>query len=238
MATTRFALADQHYDVSGDDEYYLGSAKTPSLVVYTGDELLTVAHDGPKTRFSAAARCTRSDGRTRADMRPSFVQDLDSAGAFEDVKDDDPDFLTILNQPFSIELDDGTLRDLRVLRGAVPFNVASPIDGEQLTGSMSRGQDGKIEGSDVLGVLFTANGPVTATLPEPSAAAVTGTIRLDGSAYYALTGALLLGSEITLTISGTLRDPQTNAPVPVRIVYHRMIRADKNAPATQSAYHH
>ena len=238
MAMTRFALADQHYDVSGDDEYYLGSAKTPSLVVYAGDEQLSVTHDGNKTRFSASAHCTRSDGRTRADLHPSFVQDMDGAGAFADVKDDDPDFLTILNQPFSVELDDNTLRDLRVLSGAIPFNVASPIDGEQLTGSMSRGQDGKIDGSDVLGVLFTANGPVSATLPQSSSAAVTGTIRLDGSAYYALTGALLLGSEITLTINGTLRDPQTNAPVPVRIVYRRMIRADKNTPTTQAWHKH
>ena len=237
MATTQFALADQRYDVSGDDEYYLGASPTPSLVVYAGDEQLTVSHDGGKTRFSAVAHCTRSNGSTHADVHAAFVQDLDAAGSFQDVRDDDPDFLTILNQPFSVQLDDATIRDLHGLRGAVPFNVASPIDGEQLTGSMSRGENGRIQGADVLGVLFTADGPVSATLPQQSAAAVTGTIKLDGSAYYSMSGALLMGTEITLTINGTLHDPQTNAPVPVKIVYHRMIRADKNAPTTQARSH-
>ena len=66
-------------------------------------------------RFEARARYTRTgpDGESRAEAR--FVQVLLPNGTFEDRVDDDPDFLTILNQPFAVRLDAATLRDLRAL---------------------------------------------------------------------------------------------------------------------------
>ena len=58
------------------------------------------------------------------------MQVLRADGTFEDRVDNDPDFLTILNQPFAVQLDGATLRDLRALHGRVPFSATSPLGGE------------------------------------------------------------------------------------------------------------
>ena len=122
--------ADVQYDASGEDLYRIESAATSSKVSYAGSEGLTVRREGTGLRFEARARYTRSgpDGESRAEAR--FVQVLHRDGTFEDRVNDDPDFLTILNQPFAVRLDAATLRDLRDLRGRVPFSATSPLGAE------------------------------------------------------------------------------------------------------------
>jgi len=51
---------------------------------------------------------------------------------------------------------------------------------------------------------------------------------MNGTAYYAEHAALLLALNATLTIEGTLRDK--GADIPVRIIYHRVIKAGPNPP--------
>jgi hypothetical protein len=154
------------------------------------------------------------------------VQVLEPNGAFEDRLDDDPDFLTILNQPFAVQLDAATLRDVRELRGRIPFAASSPLGGTALLhGFLRPGVSGPIEGQPTVAVRFEAEGPMNGALPGHAKAGVVGTMHMDGTAYYALDRAILLGLNVTLTIHAGLRERKPSAAVPVQIVYRRVIRA-------------
>ena len=221
--------SDHQYVVSGSDTFTVGD-HTAARVVYTGTEHLHVTSTGKTTRYDADARYTRTDDAGSSDARASFVQELLASGAFED-RFDDPDFLTVLNQPFAVALDAATLRDLRDLHGRVPFDTASPITGATLRGSLRRGPTGTIGGVPAIGVRFDASGAMRGPLPDRPEVAIDGVMRMDGIAYYARDGALLVSLEARLTITGTLHESKTATPV--RIVYLRTIRAGTAAPATR-----
>ena len=225
----RAASADQQYDVRGEDVYRVGSSQLVSRVTYLGSQRLTVDRQGKQTRYDAQARYTRdaADGKTTTNAR--FVQELLPGGTFEDRLNEDPDFLTILNQPFAIWLDPTTLRDLRGLHGAVPFGATSPMGGDAiLRGQLRPAVGGEIAGRSAIAVRFEAQGPMTAALPDHAESMMAGRMRMDGIAYYAIDDAMLLALDATLTIDGQLKDQQHN--VPVRIVYRRFIRASQPSP--------
>ena len=236
MATVRPAFADQQYDVSGEDVYRVGSAGVVSRVAYSGKERLTVVRQGDRTRYDAQARYARSaaDGNTHVNAR--FVQELLPNGTFEDRLDEDPDFLTVLNQPFAVQLDAVTIRDLRNLHGPVPFSATSPLGGQAvLRGFLRPGTSGKIGGRPAAAVRFEAGGPMSAPMPARANATMSGRMRMDGMAYYSLDDAMLLSLDATLTIVAQLRDGSET--LPVRIVYRRSIRASsaRGAPAPARA---
>jgi hypothetical protein len=199
----------QQYVVSGEDTYRIGSDLPVTHIAYSGTERLT-SYVNDTRHFLAEATYTRDDEGGRSSVSARFAQQLTRDGNFEDQDDEDPDFLTILNQPFAIWLDATTMKDLRAMRG-------------RLHGYLRSAPAGKIAGVPVVGVQFQATGPMIGTLPQHSDARLEGTIRMDGSAYYATAGALLLALDATLTIDGSLSSNGT--AVPVRIVYHRAIRA-------------
>lgn len=150
---------------------------------------------------------------------------LEPSGAFEDRTNDDPDFLTVLNQPFAVQLDAATLRDVRELHGRIPFAASSPLGGTALLhGFLRPGVNGPIEGRPTVAVRFEAEGPMNGALPGHAEAAVAGSMHMDGTAYYSLDRAILLGLNVTLTIHAGLRE-RGPAAVPVVIVYRRSIRA-------------
>ncbi len=219
------ALADFRYDLAGEDVYRIESTATVSRVSYTGTEGLSIKQNGKTTRFEARAHYVRysPDGKTSADAR--FVTELLPNGSFEGRVDDDPDFLTILNQPFAVQLDPVTLRDLRELHGAVPFSASSPLGGDSvLHGSLRPGAGGPIDGRPTVAVRFQAVGPMTGTLPGGSGASISGTMRMDGTAYYALGDAMLLALSARLTIDARLRQDHPAVFIPVHITYLRAIR--------------
>jgi hypothetical protein len=224
LASLRPALADQQYDTSGEDVYRVGSAGIVSRVAYVGKQRLTIEKQGGHVRYDAQAHYARSaaDGNSRVNAR--FVQELAHNGAFEDRLNEDPDFLTVLNQPFAVQLDGPTLRDLQNLRGQVPFSATSPLGGQAvLRGFLRPGTNGTVGGRAAVGVRFEAEGPMTAPMPSRVNATMSGHMRMDGTAFYALDDAMLLALDATLTIVAQLHDgPET---VPVRIVYRRSIRA-------------
>lgn len=220
----RPALADQQYDVRGEDVYRVGAAGDISRVDYLGQQRLTVQRVGRNMRYDAQARYDRSgaDGDARADAR--FVQELLPDGSFVDKIDDDPDFLTILNQPFAVQLDAATVRDLRNLRGPVPFSATSPLGGQAvLRGYLRPAASGKVGGRPAIGVRFEAEGPMSAPMPSRANATIAGRMRMDGTAYYSSDDDVLLALDATLTIVAKLHD--ASETVPVRIVYRRSIRA-------------
>lgn len=232
---TLCALADQVYGVAGEDTYRIGKSLEATHITYRGVEHLGIVSNDQGHRYVADVNYTRLDESGKASAHGRFVQELLRDGTFEDRDDDDPDFLTILNQPFAVQLDATTLRDLERLSGKVPFEAASPLGGSRLSGYLSSAPRGKVRGHLVVGVRFEADGPMTGTLPEHPNALLSGTMHMDGTAYYAQTGALLLALEATLTIDGKLQSGDDS--VPVRIIYHRAIRATDGHPSMQLGSH-
>ncbi len=228
LATVGWARADQSYTVSGNDTYRVGSNANVTNIDYQGTQRLAVSKSGSDRHFVAVAEYTRTDQTGSIHLHARFVQYMAADGTLDDRSDQDPDFLTILNQPFAVQLDARTIRDLRLLRGAVPFEATSPLGGAHLTGMLRPALAGTIHGRSVIGVRFAASGVMTGRLPQRSDAQLEGTIRMNGTAYYAEHAALLLALNATLTIEGTLRDK--GADIPVRIIYHRVIRASDNPP--------
>jgi hypothetical protein len=225
LATTAAALADELYQVRGYDAYQVGTTGDSTHVSYDGSQLLTVSRQGKAARYDAQAHYVREDSDGKTDANARFVQELSPNGGFVDRLDDDPDFLTILNQPFAVQLDPVTMRDLRRLHAAVPFNATSPLGGSAvLHGYLRPGVGGEIGSRRVVAVRFEAQGPMSGPLPGDAKATMSGHMRMDGTAYYALDDALLLALDATLTIEARLQ--QSDQAVPVRIVYRRYIRAE------------
>ncbi|MGD0967097.1 MAG: hypothetical protein ABR949_02320 [Candidatus Aquilonibacter sp.] len=220
---TLIALADQRYGVVGEDTYRIGRVLSETRITYRGVENLGIAADSQGHRYVADVAYTRVDDAGKASVHGKFVQELMRDGSFEDRNDEDPDFLTILNQPFAVQLDLTTLRDLEGMHGTVPFAAASPLGGSRLEGYLRSAPPGKVGGQMVVGVRFKADGPMTGTLPQHPDALLSGTMHMDGTAYYGERGALLLALDATLTIEGKLQSGKD--AVPVRITYHRSIRA-------------
>lgn len=227
------ANADQRYAVSGNDRYQIGQTDLQTNITYSGTQRLSIAKAGAQKRFTAQATYTRSDSAGKVPAQASFVQVMTPQGELKDRMDLDPDYLTVLNQPFAVELDAATLHDLLHLRGRVPFVFPAPMTGGTLRGYLERGSIGRIEARPALAVDFDATGPMAGPLPDHTQMSITGTMRMRGTAYYAVRGEpLLLALNETLSISGTLHDREQTSPV--KIVYERSIRAD-NAQASETA---
>jgi hypothetical protein len=226
MAVAGPARADLQYAVAGDDLYRVESEGGLSRISYSGTERLTIRQSGKEIRFSARAHYTRSTGTTKSSAEAFFVQVLTESGWFDDRIDDDPDFLTILNQPFAVRLDAATLRDVSSLHGRVPFAARSPLGGESmLRGYLRPGVDGPVAGQPSVAVRFEAAGPMSGALQGRADQILGGDMHMDGTAYYAREDGILRALNVTLTIEARLRGKGPTDATPVRIVYHRSIRA-------------
>lgn len=220
----------------GEDRYRIVATATVSTVTYAGVERLAVSRDAKGVRFDARASYVRQSTGWRGNENARFVGELLPDGSFESRLDNDPDFLTLLNQPFAVQLDKATLGDLRALHGAVPFSAGSPIaGGTQLRGFLRHGNDGPIAGLPTVAVHFTADGPMSGTLPGSTQTVLGGTMTLDGTAYYSIEGGLLLALRATLTIDARIHQAHANESVPVQIVYRRWIRVSQSQRDLQQA---
>ncbi|MEO6991058.1 MAG: hypothetical protein ABI202_06010 [Candidatus Baltobacteraceae bacterium] len=222
------AQADQRYAVRGSDTFAIGTGNVRSEISYAGTETLHIERKGHSLLYLARVKYTRVDQGAKGAAKASFTALFLPNGEQRDVRDRDPDYLTVLNQPFSVQLDAATLRDLAHLRTDVPFSFPSPITGSSLHGRLRRIAEGRVDGERALGVSFDAGGPMRGSLPDRPHLELTGRIRMRGSAYYRAEDALLLALDATLTISGNLADPERSDPV--RIVYKRFIRAANARP--------
>lgn len=226
MSHAAVPRADLQYQTAGEDVYRGESTSTVSRVAYSGTERLSIRRIDHSLRFEARAVYTRTAPEGKSSAKATFVQILRPDGSFEDSVDDDPDFLTILNQPFAVRLDSATLQDVRQLRGPVPFAASSPLDGHTLLhGFLRPAANGPIEGRPAAAVRFEAQGPMDGALPDHADGAVSGKMRMDGTAYYALDGGMLLAINVTLTIEAHLHEHGSSAPLPIRVVYRRWMRA-------------
>jgi hypothetical protein len=221
--TGQARAADQRYLVWGRDSFSIGAGDIKSEVEYKGTQVLTVTRRGGSMRYTAKVDYLRSDQGATTDATADYVSDLMPSGEQFASADHDPDYLTVLNQPFSAQLDMATLADLRHLRSAVPFDFPSPFTSSTLHGRLQRIGNGLIGPRRALGVSFTAGGPMRGALPDRRGLTLAGSIEMSGTAYYDLETALLLSLDATVTISGTVSNRAGNDPV--TIVYRRTIRA-------------
>jgi hypothetical protein len=209
------------YTVEGSDAFRTGKG-VQSRITYIGRERLTLTRTGNVNKFTATVAYDRSDGSATSHGRSSFSSRMLPDGSQIDEDGHDPDYLTILNQPFSVLLDDATLHDLSGLKGEIPFDFPSPMTGAPLHGVLRRLSEGTLSGVRVLGIGFFASGPLHGALPDRPGIALSGKITMNGTAFYAYRTALLMALDATLSIDGHI--DQSGSADPVNIVYRRTIR--------------
>jgi hypothetical protein len=223
VCAAALAKADQTYRVDGSDTYQIGGSDVRSEIAYTGTQQLSVRQAGRARRYVAHAEYLRNDQGTHQRVKASFESTILPNGEQEDGANNDPDYLTVLNQPFAVQLDAGTMHDLANLSGSVPFDFPSPMTGAPLHGTLRHVGNATLNGEAVLGVAFDASGPLAGSLPDHPNLALAGRIRMNGTAYYTEAGALLLALDATLTITGNVVGDARRDPV--EIVYKRSLKA-------------
>jgi len=223
LATT--ARADQTYAVTGKDSFAIGASDIRSAVTYVGTENLHVTHHGKIARYRAHVVYTRSDGNAQSASVGDYTADVTPTGETLDFADHDPDYLTVLNQPFSAQLDRQTLGDLKHLHGPLPFDFPSPFTGSSLHGYLQQIGNARVGPRHSIGVRFESAGPMKGALPDRPGLTLTGTIAMHGIAYYDVQSALLLLLDTTVTITGNVSN--RSGKDPVTITYARTIRAGK-----------
>jgi hypothetical protein len=216
------ALADETYRVWGSDRFQSAGGELRAEILYSGRQSLTIRRERNVTVYHCRAEYDRVDQGTRAHAVATFGAETSPDGEQRDLESNDPDFLTVLNQPFNAELDAATLHVLEGISSPIPFRFPSPFDGTSLQGTLRREDRSRAE-RGVVGVLFHLSGPLRGRAGGRSPAAIDGRITVDGTARYLKTSGLLRDLDATVTISG--RATQNDA-TGVIAVYKRSIRLE------------
>ena len=230
-ASAAAARAEQAYAVEGRDTFRAGDTDVRSETVYRGMQRLTITHTGRSTTYIARVEYDREGDGGKQHQRASFTSTLLPSGEQKDGPGNDPDYLTVLNQPFAVQLDTPTMRDLAHVKRAVPFDFPSPMTGATLHGTLRRLPDALVGGRRAMGIAFDAKGPLHGALPDRPTMQLAGSITMKGTAYYAYDSALLLALDATLAIDGNLDDNARRAPV--SIVYARSIHTAEGRQAAR-----
>ena len=217
------ARADESYRVSGRDSFSIGENGISSEVAYAGMQTLGVVRREHATRYVAHVTYERRDGGASTRAVADYVSDVSATGAPIDAANHDPDYLTVLNQPFAAKLDAGTLGDLRALRGSVPFDFPSPFSSASLHGYLRHVPSGMVGPRRSIGVTFEAAGAMRGALPDRPELLLRGTIAMHGTAFYDARTALMVSLETTVTISGNVSNRAGKEPV--TITFERSLRA-------------
>ena len=231
-ASATAARADQSYAVEGRDVFRLGNGDSKSKTLYHGIQRLTVSRSANgATTYVARVEYDKDGEGGRQHQRASFTSTLLPSGQQKDGPSSDPDYLTVLNQPFAVQLDAPTMRDLAHLKRPVPFDFPSPMTAAKLHGTLRRLPDALVNGARAMGIAFEAKGPLHGALPDRPTMQLAGSITMKGTAYYAYATALLLTLDATLAIDGNLDDSARRAPV--SIVYARSIHSAEGRQAAR-----
>jgi hypothetical protein len=215
--------AEQAYTVDGSDVFRIGGGDVASQVLYHGTEQLTIARDADGTHYTARVEYDKNGDAGKQREGATFSSTLLPSGEQRDGPANDPNYLTVLNQPFAVQLDPPTMRDLAHVKRPVPFDFPSPMTGAPLRGTLRRLPDAMIGTRRVMGIAFEAKGPLHGALPDRPSMALAGGITMKGTAYYAYDTSLLLALDATLAIDGTIDASAQRTPV--SIVYARSIHS-------------
>ena len=222
-ATAERVRADELYAVSGRDIFSVGNGDVHSETIYSGRQRLSIGRSADGTTYAARVEYDKDGDGGKQHATATYTATLLRSGEMRDGSAHDPDYLTVLNQPFAVQLDQQTMRDLGHVKRAVPFDFPSPMTGAPLRGTLRRLPDAMVAGVRSMGIAFEATGPLHGALPDRPAIALAGSIKMKGTAYYAYANALLVSLDATLAIDGNIDDTARRAPV--SIVYTRSIRS-------------
>lgn len=231
-ASAAAADADQAYAVQGRDTFRVGNGEVHSQTLYTGRQSLHVVRAGRATTYVARVEYLKDGDGGKQRANASFTSTLLPSGEQKDGPANDPDYLTVLNQPFAVQLDAATMKDLAQVTRPVPFDFPSPMTGAPLRGTLRRLPDATVAGTRAMGIAFDAKGPLHGALPDRPTMQLAGSISMRGTAYYAYGSTLLVALDATLAIDGNIDDTAQHAPV--SIVYSRSIRSATAAAAPQA----
>ena len=147
---------------------------------------LTIERNGTATTLRRAGR-VRQGRRRRQAARSAHRSPRRCCPRASSVtaRRSDPDYLTVLNQPFAVQLDAPTMRDLAHVKRPVPFDF--PVADDRGAAARHPAPAARRDGrrARAMGIAFDANGPLHGALPDRPAMALAGTITMKGTAYYA-----------------------------------------------------
>jgi hypothetical protein len=152
------AHGDQVYATLGSDDFSIGSDAAGGDVRYKGTQSLHIAAHGKFVRYSAHVAYTRTERGNASKAKATYVADVLPTGELASTADDDPNYLTVLNQPFAAQLDTQTLADLTHLRKPLPFEFPSPFTGSSLHGFLQHRSGGAFGKRRSVAVRFEAAG--------------------------------------------------------------------------------
>lgn len=226
------AQAEESYAVDGRDVFVVGNGDVHDQTAYRGVERLAIQRSHAGTTYTVQVSYDKDGDSGKLHETASYTSTLLPSGELRDGPSHDPDYLTVLNQPFAVQLDEPTMRDVARVKRPVPFDFPSPMTGAPLRGTLRRLPDAIVAGTRAMGIAFEASGPLQGALPDRPAMALIGSIRMKGTAYYAYDTALLVALKATLAIDGALAGSAQH--VPVSIVYARSIRSLRDTPAVRA----
>jgi hypothetical protein len=227
------AKAEESYSVDGRDVFVVGNGDVHDQTSYRGVQRLAIQRSPQGTTYKVHVSYDKDGDSGKVHETASYTSTLLHSGELRDGPSHDPDYLTVLNQPFAVQLDAPTMRDLARVTRPVPFDFPSPMTGAPLQGTLRRLPDAIVAGTRSMGIAFEATGPLQGPLPDRPAMALVGSIRMKGTAYYAYDTALLVALNATLAIDGALAGSAQH--VPVSIVYARSIRSLRGAPVAHAS---
>jgi|SRR5579875_387609 len=196
-----FASSSVAYALRGSDNYRIGNQRV--TVTYDGRESVAPhAESSGRGYFVTIDYVTNH--REKRSMRRA----------------DDPNKLSVLNQPLPYEISARQLRAITTLSNRFPFDFHLSDGAGALSGYLEPAP--KSPRSDVVGIAFAAKGPMQGPLPGTSHSAVSGELMLSGTAYYFTHSRRLVVIDDTITFDGYVGDARN---MPVHISYKRKIYA-------------
>lgn len=205
------------YAMSGSDQYEVGSYHTSTT--FRGEQALTVTQRGGEKTFAVSVRYVRINGSDKHAATAAFAQREAGGGAVVDFSDQDPDYVSILSQPLSIELSSSDVATLASLRERVPMEFPSKIGEGELTGYFAPAAPA--QGGDLVGVHFAARGKMAGPLPGHEEAFATGIVSLKGTAFYSVRSGRLVAIESSIRLDGNLE--AHGDLIPVHIAFERCL---------------
>ena len=208
------------YVVSGSDAYRVGTS-SGHVAFWGRQKLETFTRDGARF-FRATVSYSRRDASGTHVKRASFLQETAPSfdGEFVDLVNRDPEYVSVLSQPLSIELRPEDVRELQSLRTRTNLEFPSNVDETNLLGHVERLRLPSKKG--VLAFSFFATGTTNGPLPRHHELIVKGSITMSGVAYYEIRSGRLLAIQDGIQLRGRLY-AGGKSPAPVAISYIRKI---------------
>jgi hypothetical protein len=217
------ARADQLYQLRGVDRYAVVGGHARYNVSLAGSQRLKIATVKGRMRFTVRAHYVRTANNNRDSVQAFFTQSMRPDGDLDDGTSYDPDYVTILNQPFAVWIDSDTRSGGDSAR--VPLTFDAPLTGGTLRGYLARAGVGIVAGRRAVSMRFDASGPMSGSDSDDPQRRIRGTVRMRGTAYYGARDGLLLALDETFSVSARLYEGSHS--LPLQIVHRRFIKASK-----------